>query len=232
MKNRYRSYLFFIVMVLCLSTTPVHAYKVGQPPELNNLDKDIRQVVYVSVGDSASIKVHVDFWEKLSENTSSTWHLVNDFPIQAVIGKNGLAPAGEKREGDGRTPSGTFALRRAFGYEDGVQTGLDYRAVTEKDFWIDAPASPLYNQWVTGDVPMVSHEILRRPDDLYKYAVVIEYNTDPVVPGLGSAIFLHVWRGPNEPTAGCVAMGEADLLRFLRWLDIRQNPVIINDGAI
>ena len=70
-------------------------------------------------------------------------------------------------------------------------------------------------------------EALRRGDDLYKYAVVIEYNTDPVVPGLGSAIFMHVWRGAGQPTAGCVAMAEADLLRFLRWLDIRRNPVII-----
>ncbi|OGX39807.1 MAG: hypothetical protein A3G91_02220 [Omnitrophica WOR_2 bacterium RIFCSPLOWO2_12_FULL_50_9] len=147
--------------------------------------------------------------------------------MQAVIGKNGLAPEGEKREGDGRTPSGVFALRRAFGYDETVETGLIYRRVTERDFWIDDPASAQYNQWVAGDVPAVSHEALRRGDDLYKYAVVIEYNTDPVVPGLGSAIFMHVWRGAGQPTAGCVAMAEADLLRFLRWLDIRRNPVII-----
>lgn|SRR3989338_2473928 len=227
MKNRHRSYLFFLVMGLCLRIIPVHAYKVGRPPELNGLDKDIRQVVYVSVDGSASVKARVDFWEKLSEDASSSWRLVNDFPIQAVIGKNGLAPEGEKREGDGRTPSGVFALRRAFGYDETVETGLIYRRVTERDFWIDDPASAQYNQWVAGDVPAVSHEALRRGDDLYKYAVVIEYNTDPVVPGLGSAIFMHVWRGAGQPTAGCVAMAEADLLRFLRWLDIRRNPVII-----
>ncbi len=230
MRNKHRSCLFFLVIVLWGNALSAHAYKVGPPPELNSLDKDIRQVVYVSVDEPSAFKARVDFWEKLSEDASSPWHLVNAFPVQAVIGRNGLAPAGEKREGDGRTPSGTFALRRAFGYEDGVQTGLDYRAVTEKDFWIDASASPLYNQWVTGDVPGVSHEILRRLDGLYKYAVVIEYNTDPVVSGLGSAIFLHVWRGPENPTAGCVAMSERDLLRLLRWLDLRQNPVVILSG--
>ncbi|MBI3618052.1 MAG: L,D-transpeptidase family protein, partial [Candidatus Omnitrophica bacterium] len=73
----------------------------------------------------------------------------------------------------------------------------------------------------------VSHEVLRRSDGLYKYAVVIEYNTDPAIPGMGSAIFLHVWRGANKPTAGCVAMAEIDLLRLLQWLDARQNPVIL-----
>ena len=158
------------------------------------------------------------------------WHLVSG-PIPAVIGRNGLAPIGEKREGDGRTPSGTFELRRAFGYEKGVPTGLDYRGVTEKDFWIDAPASPFYNQWVAGDIPEVSHEMLRRQDDLYKYAIVIEYNTGPVIPGMGSAIFMHVWRAANKPTAGCVAMAEIDLLRLLQWLDAHRNPVILLKGS-
>ena len=118
-------------------------------------------------------------------------------------------------------------MRRAFGYDQGVQTELDYRAVTEKDFWIDASASPFYNQWITGDVPEISHELLRRQDELYKYAIVIEYNTDPVIPGMGSAIFMHVWRGAGQPTAGCVAVAQAELLRLLQWLDGRQNPVIL-----
>ncbi|OGX10173.1 MAG: hypothetical protein A2Y05_04450 [Omnitrophica WOR_2 bacterium GWA2_53_43] len=148
-------------------------------------------------------------------------------PVKAVIGRKGLAPTGEKREGDGRTPSGVFALRRAFGYEEEVPTGLVYQRVTDRDFWIDAPGSLQYNQWVAGDVPRVSHEVLRRRDNLYKYAVVIEYNANPVVPGMGSAIFLHVWRGAGQPTAGCVAMSEAGILRFLQWLDARRNPVIL-----
>ena len=99
--------------------------------------------------------------------------------------------------------------------------------MTERDFWIDDPGSLQYNQWVAGDVPRVSHEVLRRRDNLYKYAVVIEYNANPVVPGMGSAIFLHVWRAAKKPTAGCVAMAEADILRFLQWLDKRQSPVIL-----
>lgn len=169
-----------------------------------------------------SITAQVFIWER----EEARWHLVSG-PIPAVIGRKGLAPKGEKREGDGRTPLGVFALRRAFGYDQNVQTGLDYRAVTEKDFWVDDPASLQYNQWVAGDVPRESHEVLRRSDGLYKYAIVIEYNTDPVIPGMGSAIFMHVWRGAGEPTAGCVAMAESDILILLQWLDARRNPVIL-----
>ena len=184
--------------------------------------KDVHQAVLVEGSANGGVTATVSGWER----RDGGWNQVFG-PTQAMVGRNGLAPSGEKREGDGRTPSGTFELRRAFGYGKDVPTELDYRVVTEKDFWIDAPTSPLYNQWVTGDVPGVSHEVLRRQDDLYKYAIVIEYNTDPVVPGMGSAIFLHVWRGAGEPTAGCVALAQAELLRLLQWLDARRNPVIL-----
>jgi L,D-peptidoglycan transpeptidase YkuD (ErfK/YbiS/YcfS/YnhG family) len=39
-----------------------------------------------------------------------------------------------------------------------------------------------------------------------------------VVAGRGSAIFLHVWRRPRHPTAGCIAFRRADLAWILaRW---------------
>ncbi|OGX38309.1 MAG: hypothetical protein A3C36_02495 [Omnitrophica WOR_2 bacterium RIFCSPHIGHO2_02_FULL_52_10] len=148
-------------------------------------------------------------------------------PMSAVLGRNGLAASGEKREGDGRTPAGIYQIKRAFGYAPRVDTRLDYRQATANDFWVDDPASAQYNQWVTGAPPAVSHEILRRDDRLYQYAVVIEYNTAPVVPGRGSAIFLHVWRGKGIPTAGCVAVSPKNMQKFLKWLDLPRNPVII-----
>lgn len=208
----------FIGIFICLTPAPLFAD--GMPVEFDTLSHEIRQAVVVEA--AGKVTARVSGWER----KDAGWKQVIK-PVAAVIGKNGLAPSGEKREGDGRTPTGTFELRRAFGYDRGVQTGLEYRAVTENDFWIDAPASSFYNQWVTGDVPGVSHEILRRQDGLYKYAVVIEYNTDPVVSGMGSAIFMHIWRGAGQPTAGCVATAESDLLNLLHWLDSRRNPVII-----
>lgn len=214
--------IFLLTSYFSLLTIITTALAGEMPEPLSGLDPSISQVVLVH-GRFDAVPAQVSGWER----QDGAWKQVMA-PVNAVLGRNGLAPEGEKREGDGRTPSGIFALRRAFGYEANVTTGLEYQPATEKDFWIDAPSSPFYNQWFSNEVaPTVSHEVLRRPDDLYKYAIVIEYNTDPVVPGMGSAIFMHLWRGAGEPTAGCVAMAETDLLRLLRWLDSRRNPVII-----
>ena len=216
--------LYLLVMSAAVAT-PLRAD--GIPAELDDLPGDVHQAVVVETTGKAAARV--SGWERNDAGPAgggAGWTQVIN-PVKAVIGRKGLAPKGEKREGDGRTPSGVFALRRAFGYEEEVPTGLVYQRVTERDFWIDDPGSLQYNQWVAGDVPRVSHEVLRRRDNLYKYAVVIEYNANPVVPGMGSAIFLHVWRGAGQPTAGCVAMSEAGILRFLQWLDARRNPVIL-----
>ena len=60
-----------------------------------------------------------------------------------------------------------------------------------------------------------SCEELWREDGLYDVIVVLGFNDDPVVPGLGSAIFLHVARPDWGPTEGCVALASADLLAVL-----------------
>jgi len=161
------------------------------------------------------------------EKHDSAWRQVFG-PIEAVIGRNGFAPAGEKREGDGRSPSGIFPLKLVFGYGETSPTRMPYRQAREEDLWVDDPESPDYNRWVErGVTAAASFERLRRDDDLYKYGIVIGYNTDPVVKGHGSAIFLHVWRGRHSPTAGCVAVSEDDLLRILAWLDPAAHPMIV-----
>ena len=144
-----------------------------------------------------------------------------------ATGRNGFAPAGQKKEGDGRTPSGTFYLKQAFGYPPLVKTGLDYRQATDNDFWVDDPSSTYYNQWVDGKPLAQSFERLKRDDDLYKYGIVVEYNTEPIESGKGSAIFVHVWRGPDSSTAGCMALSEENLIKLLEWLNKMESPMII-----
>jgi L,D-peptidoglycan transpeptidase YkuD (ErfK/YbiS/YcfS/YnhG family) len=68
---------------------------------------------------------------------------------------------------------------------------------------------------------------MKRDDNLYKYGIIIEYNTDPVIKGSGSAIFLHVWKGEGIHTAGCVAISEENILKILDWLDPAATPLII-----
>ena len=148
-------------------------------------------------------------------------------PIAVNVGRAGIAEFDKKREGDGMTPRGVFPLKLVFGYAASVDSRMPYRQATAEDAWIDEPSSPRYNQWVKGIPTKESHEKMRRDDHLYRLGVVVGYNTDPVVAGRGSAIFLHIWKGPGQPTAGCVAMAEDDLERIVAWLDPAQKPQII-----
>ncbi len=155
-------------------------------------------------------------------------------PVDAVVGRNGFAPPGEKREGDGRTPSGLYRLGVVFGYAESAATKMPYRQAGADDLWVDDINAADYNRWVKqSETRAASFEKMKRDDDLYKYGVVIEYNTDPVIKGYGSAIFLHIWAGARSTTAGCVAVSEEDILSILAWLDPAAKPVIfINPDPI
>jgi L,D-peptidoglycan transpeptidase YkuD (ErfK/YbiS/YcfS/YnhG family) len=78
-----------------------------------------------------------------------------------------------------------------------------------------------------GSTRASSYEVMRRDDDLYKYGIIVEYNTDPVIKGYGSAIFFHLWRGKEAPTEGCVALSEENLTRILRWLNPEARPLAV-----
>jgi len=126
----------------------------------------------------------------------------------------------EKREGDGGTPQGCFYLRELRYRADRIaqpDTNLPAYPIRIEDGWSDDPADGDYNRLVS--LPHSTRsETLMREDGLYDALVVIGYNDDPVVPGAGSAIFLHVAKGKPgtfEPTAGCVALPLEDLQRVL-----------------
>ncbi len=163
------------------------------------------------------------------ERTTGGWRAVLG-PWAARVGAQGLAPAGEKREGDGRTPSGVFGFDFLFGVSPDPGVRFPYRRVTDRSIvWDDDPASPLYNEWVDADVQPVGAD----PEPMYvtpayTYGAVIAYNTART-PGLGSAIFLHVSTG--GPTAGCVSLPGDQLLQVLRWLDPARQPRIVLGAA-
>jgi L,D-peptidoglycan transpeptidase YkuD (ErfK/YbiS/YcfS/YnhG family) len=144
-------------------------------------------------------------------------------PWVAWIGRNGIAPPGAKREGDGRTPSGTFGFGFFFGVDANPKVLFPYRRIYAYDFWDDDPASPRYNLWV--DARQASPGAAPEPMDVsaYDYGAVIAYNTART-PGRGSAIFLHINIG--TPTAGCVTLPVGELLEILRWLNPADSPKI------
>lgn len=134
--------------------------------------------------------------------------------LPCALGRGGIAR--NKREGDGATPAGIHRI-----------TGMLYRPgriaparlpgwaepVLPGDLWCDDPGHPAYNLFARAPLS-ASHERLSRPDPLYDLILTTDWNWPRAVPGRGSAIFVHTWRRPRFPTAGCVALARADLL----WL--------------
>ncbi len=145
-----------------------------------------------------------------------------------ALGRGGLKI--DKREGDGATPVGAWALRRVLYRADRLlappPTALPVAAIGPRDGWCDDPADAAYNLAVALPYP-ASHERLWRDDRVYDVIVVLGHNDTPPAPGLGSAVFLHVARPGYLPTEGCVALALPDLLALLAqarpgdMLDIR-----------
>lgn len=148
-------------------------------------------------------------------------------PVEVGIGKNGFAAPLNKKEGDGKSPTGIFRLGKLYSYEKQLNTLLDNQQTTAEDKWIDDPNSKDYNTYVKGATNAKSYENLLLKNDAYKYCMVVEYNTNPIIKGNGSAIFFHL--GVKKPyfTAGCVAIDEDNMKLVVNWLDPKLNPSII-----
>ncbi len=132
------------------------------------------------------------------------------------IGRGGVSDA--KREGDGATPRGTHRIVGMLYRPDRLAASqLPGWALPfgPGDLWSDDVRDPDYNLMVRAPHPY-GHERLRRADPLYDLILVTDWNWPHATPGKGSAIFLHRWRRPGYPTAGCVAFAPDDLLWIAR----------------
>jgi L,D-peptidoglycan transpeptidase YkuD (ErfK/YbiS/YcfS/YnhG family) len=132
---------------------------------------------------------------------------------RCALGRSGVVAANDKREGDGATPLGVWPMRRVLYRPDrgpAPLTALPVQPIAPKDGWCDDPADPAYNRPVSLPYP-ASAERMWRDDGLYDLVVVLGHNDDPTVPGMGSAIFLHLAWPDYAPTEGCVALARSDL---------------------
>lgn len=149
-------------------------------------------------------------------------------PYSARLGRNGLSA--NRREGDGTTPAGTFRIHPTM-YGNERDPGVRFRYVRVRcgDWWDEDSASPTYNTFQRvrcGARPpfAVKSDGMWENRRAYPYLAVLEFNMHPVVPGRGSAIFLHAQTG--GPTNGCISLARTDLLRTLRWLRPGSRPHI------
>ncbi len=199
---------------------------------------DARQLVLAVVPGPDDSHATVTRWAR----AESGWTPVGA-PIPARIGDAGVAwgrglhppqPGPQKQEGDNRAPEGVFALGDAFGDAETPPPGVDwpYHPVGPRDLFVEDPTRPEYNTWlrVPGERPLEGWETkaaMRRGDPAHALKVFVAHNAPPaVVPGAGSAIFLHVWRRDGAATtAGCTAMARPDLDALVDWLSPAARPV-------
>jgi D-alanyl-D-alanine dipeptidase len=138
-----------------------------------------------------------------------------------------------KREGDGASPAGVFALGPTFGYgpTPPANAKSSYTQVDDQWYCVDDPASTFYNQIVDlrtlDQKDWNSAEEMRRKDVQYTWVIDVAHNRMGFVPKGGSCIFLHVWRSPGSSTTGCTAMEETDITALLADLDPAQTPVLV-----
>ena len=230
-KKYYIIIRLFSIMLMLLSVTAcflapsAHKFDTSAflKSQTNKIDKSTQILLAVDNSSFFFTRTTLYAVEKREDN----WQMVFE-PINAVIGEKGFAPTEEKREGDGKTPSGIYPLKMTFGYDATITTKMPYRQALADDIWVDDPNADDYNHWTKKqETSAASYEKMKRNDNLYKYGIIIEYNTNPVVKGNGSAIFMHIWKGKNIPTAGCVAVSEENILKILEWLDPAASPLII-----
>jgi L,D-peptidoglycan transpeptidase YkuD (ErfK/YbiS/YcfS/YnhG family) len=211
---------------------------VGSTAHADGVPANCSQLVVAIAPDWNSMRGKLQRFERAKDD----WTAVNE-PIPVLFGKHGLAwgaglagqdePGLHKRERDGRAPAGIFAIGEVFGYEPRLPVGGDYpyHQVTEADVWSDDPRSPNYNRHVvidsTNPPDNYSHEKMRSGDFAYHWLVEIRHNSDPPVPGAGSAIFFHIRRGVNRATTGCTTMAEPELVKMVTWLRASRHPCYV-----
>ncbi len=142
--------------------------------------------------------------------------------MAATIGRTGLTAL--KREGDGSSPLGHFRIVGGFYRPDRLgirpRSGIPLQPLRPDDGWCDDPSDANYNRPVRRPYPR-SHEAMWRDDHAYDVVLVLDFNLWPRMRGGGSAIFFHLAHADSRPTAGCLALKRADMLKLLPHLSTR-----------
>ena len=158
------------------------------------------------------------------KDEDGTWKQIMTTP--GFIGKYGL---GKEKEGDGKTPVGTFRFNRAFGIAEDPGCAIPYQQCGDSDYWSgDTREGYHYNEMVSiedlPDLNLEDSEHILDYTNQYQYCLNISYNEEGT-PGLGSAIFLHCF-GPQKPyTGGCVAIPKDQMIKVMQ--NVNEDCVVV-----
>jgi hypothetical protein len=249
-QNRYMKSVLFLLFLLTVTNSSSIVRAQGKKADLGTFAQSTQMIV-VTVPDWNTIDGQLQRFERAS--THDAWQSAGE-PIAVVVGKNGMgwgfgvitvndprirtASDPVKKEGDNKSPAGVFDLGTAFGDAEQPLQGskLPYLSLTASVECVDDVSSRYYNRVVdrTAVNPdWNSSEHMRNVGDPYRWGIVVDNNStvatnaDHPVPGGGSCVFLHIWRGSGRPTAGCTAMAQPNLESLLLWLDPARHPLLV-----
>ena len=137
-----------------------------------------------------------------------------------------------KKEGDGKSPAGIFALTSAFGSgEKSDFIKLSYQKLEAQTECVDDVESFHYNKIVgrfqVGNFDWESSEKMLEIGAEYDLGIFVAHNSNPITKGGGSCIFLHIWKSETETTLGCTAMARENIETILKFLEPSKKPVLI-----
>ena len=143
---------------------------------------------------------------------------IDEFKFVCCIGKKGSTS--NKKEGDKKTPKGTFKIENLYFREDRIKkplTLLKCIKIKKNMGWCDDISFPKkYNKLIKIE-KKIRHEKLKRKDNKYDLLIPIKYNFNKPITGKGSCIFIHLSKN-YQPTAGCIALKKKDFLIMLKLI--------------
>ncbi len=168
--------------------------------------KTVNQLIFVKYQGGSKAKVY------LYDKSGTKWKQV--LSCTGYVGKNGID---KTKEGDKKTPTGTYTITGAFGKKSKPTTSLPYTKVN-KYLYLCADKSH-YNELIDiRDYPnhTCTGEHLSEYGSVYNYGLFLDFNKEGVYKK-GSAIFMHC-TGSNKYTAGCIAVSQSNMLKILKTL--------------
>lgn len=234
---------FFTFLFFQFSTLPISAQiKIVPTPTPKIPFSESLQAVVVTTKDWTATSGTAQVFER--KNKNSKWKKTDE-SFAVVIGKNGMAwgaglndlPSDTgmilmKKEGDGKSPAGIFSLISTFGTAEKADfIKFPYTRIEKWTECVDDVKSSHYNKIVNrmqvGDFNWESSEKMSEIGAEYDLGIVVGHNSNPIIKGNGSCIFLHVWKNETETTLGCTAMARENIEKLLKNLEPSKNPVLI-----
>ena len=187
-------------------------------------DQNVTQLFVVAAMGMDKTTAYISMHQR---DENGQWMQILSTP--GFVGKNGLCPDQEHREGCGQTPVGVYNFNKAFGIAADPGCALPYIQVNDDIYW-SGDEQKHYNEMVNiNDVPdldMENSEHIVSYEYQYQYCLNISFNEEGT-PGRGSAIFLHCL-GPVKPyTGGCVAVPE-NIMKLI-MCSVREDCVVVID---